>query len=196
MYLYTNKSEIIQLSEKLPEAGYEVVKTFAELNGKNWLLFNKKQTAFYEANPNASAEEVFNMQLTVIEEYVPSRSEMIGVLKDRINNKVNDQILRGFVWNEMPVWLSVENQNNYKAAYDLAFQARVMQMNFTEVKFKFGTDEEPVYYNFTSFEEFADFYIKAVGYIQSCYETGWSEKDALDNLTDELLLNKYKTLEL
>lgn len=82
-------------------------------------------------------------------------------------------------------------QANYKAAYDLAFQAKVMQMNFTEVKFKFGTDEEPVYHIFTSFEEFADFYVSAVNYIQACYQSGWTEKDELEKLSDNELRTLY-----
>lgn len=121
-----------------------------------------------------------------------SRKELISALQDRINAQVNAAILSGFAWNNMPVWLSIENQTNYKAAYDLAFQAQVMQMPFTPVKFKFGIDEAPIYHDFTSFNELADFYVKAVGYIQGCYEDGWSEKDNLESLSDEELRIKYK----
>ena len=40
----------------------------------------------------------------------------------------------------MPVWLSSENQFNYKAAYDLAVQTGGATLPVT---FKFGTDEVP-----------------------------------------------------
>ena len=36
-----------------------------------------------------------------------------------INAQTDEKILSGFVWNEMPVWLSSENQFNFKAAYVL-----------------------------------------------------------------------------
>ena len=36
------------------------------------------------------------------------------------NAKIDANILSGFEWNGMSVWLSSENQFNYKAAYDLA----------------------------------------------------------------------------
>lgn len=192
MYIYTNKTEIIPLEKKLPTEGYEVVTTFAELNGKNWLLYNKKQAEFYEANPTATPEEVYKMELAIYDPLAGiSRENLIFSLKERINTRVNRNILSGFRWKDYPVWLSSENQVNYKAAYDLAFQAKVMQMNFTEVKFKFGTDEEPVYHIFTSFEEFADFYVSAVNYIQACYQSGWTEKDELEKLSDNELRTLY-----
>lgn len=144
-----------------------------------------------------SDDEVMNRYLELIENPVLGieREELTSELKTRINTRVNTEILSGFRWNETSVWLSVENQNNYKAAYDLAFQAQVMQMPFTPIKFKFGTDEAPVYHTFTSFEVFAGFYVKAVAYIQSCYEAGWNEKDSLDNKSDEELRTLLKQTE-
>lgn len=191
-YLYTNKTEIVPLDNKLPDAGYDIVDNFSDLNGKNWLLYNSKQAAFYNANPGASPEEVYNMQLTIIEEYVPTRKEMVKLLQGRINERVNTEILSGFVWQEMEVWLSIENQSNYKAAYDLNYQAQAMQKPFTPVKFKFGTDEKPIYYTFTSFDDLADFFLSAFAYIQSCYQSGWEEKEALSVLSDDELRNLIK----
>lgn len=132
-------------------------------------------------------KEVIQRYLESIENpaLLMSREELIKALEGKINDRVNNQILSGFVWHDFPVWLSAENQANYKAAYDLAFQAQMIQTEFTHVKFKFGTDENVIYHTFTSFEEFADFYVSAVTYIQTCYESGWDEKDALKSLADE-----------
>ena len=77
----------------------------------------------------------------------------------------------------MPVWLSAENQFNYKSAYDLAVQTAGATLPVT---FKFGTDEQPQYRKFTTLDELTDFYSKAMAYIQTTLAEGWKEKDAID----------------
>ena len=48
-----------------------------------------------------------------------------GVIdKMRENDERDEKIVSGFVWRDMQVWLSSENQFNYKAAYDLAVQTK------------------------------------------------------------------------
>lgn len=81
------------------------------------------------------------------------------------------------------MWLSQENQYNYKAAYDLAFQTDGKTLPVT---FKFGTDESPVYH---TFDELADFYTKAVKHIQEMLENGWKNKDTID-------LSKYNAQQI
>lgn len=107
MYLYTNKTEIIPLGEKLPKEGYEVVTTFTELNGKNWLLYNKEQSEFYEANPTATPEEVYNMRLTV---YIPLLDEL-KVNKIAMIEQA-DKEASVFYVNGMPMWLDKELRNS------------------------------------------------------------------------------------
>lgn len=96
-----------------------------------------------------------------------------------INQQTDEKILSGFVWNDNPVWLSTENQFNYKAAYDLAIQTGGANL---PIKFKLGEDTEgnPIYYTFTDVETLGDFYIKAMRYIQECLAEGWERKDAID----------------
>ena len=48
------------------------------------------------------------------------------------------------------------------------------------VKFKFGTDDEPVYHEFNTIEDLSDFYYKAIAYVQSVLQKGWDVKDLLD----------------
>lgn len=93
------------------------------------------------------------------------------------NEQIDEKILSGFVWRDMQVWLSSENQFNYKAAYDLAVQTGGANLPIT---FKFGTTNEPVYYTFTSVDELNDFYISAMRYINDTLAAGWAEKDAID----------------
>lgn len=97
---------------------------------------------------------------------------------DDINARTDEKILTGFIWNEKPVYLSSENQFNFKAAYDLAVQTQGQTLPVT---FKLGEkDGEPVYYEFTNMAEFTDFYIQAISFINNCLKEGWREKDSID----------------
>lgn len=104
----------------------------------------------------------------------------IGEVKETIlawyNTEIDNQIISGFIWKNTPIWLSMENQFNYKAAYDLAVQ--------TEGKllptFKFGTTENPVYYKFETLEDLQDFYLEAMTYVNETLRKGWEVKDSID----------------
>lgn len=109
--------------------------------------------------------------------YKPSLSEIKEIVLNGYNKIIDQQILEGFEWNGMPVWLSTENQFNYKAAYDLAVQTQGTSL---PVMFKFGTTEEPAYYTFEDMESFTDFYTKAMTYINTKLLEGWQLKDSID----------------
>ena len=93
------------------------------------------------------------------------------------NEQIDEKIISGFKWNDMPIWLSSENQFNYKAAYDLAVQTGGANLPIT---FKFGTTYEPVYHIFSTVEELNEFYLAAMQYINDTLAAGWAEKDAID----------------
>ena len=94
-----------------------------------------------------------------------------------MNTDIDRQILSGFVWNNMSVWLSSENQFNYKAAFDLAMQTDGATLPVT---FKFGTTEAPVYHEFTTVSELTDFYTAAMAHVNTVLKAGWMEKDSFD----------------
>ena len=78
----------------------------------------------------------------------------------------------------MPVWLSMENQFNFKSAYDIAVQKNGATLPVT---FKLGErDGNPVYYTFETMADADDFYISAVSFIQQTLQEGWVEKDNID----------------
>ena len=93
------------------------------------------------------------------------------------NAQIDAAILKGFVWKGMHIWLSTENQFNYKAAYDLAVQTQGATL---PVKFKFGTTENPVYYTFETVEDLSDFYMSAMNFINTQLNEGWIKKDSID----------------
>ena len=103
-------------------------------------------------------------------------------IKILIINWYNDQtdykILNGFYWDNKPVYLSTENQFNFKAAYDLAIQTNGSNLPVT---FKLGEiNNEAVYYTFETVEELNEFYTKAVSHINKCLNDGWQKKDLID----------------
>jgi len=95
------------------------------------------------------------------------------------NAETDRRILEDFVWEGKNVWLSSENQFNFKAAYDLAIQTQGASL---PVKFKLGetAEGEPVYHTFEDMEEFTDFYTKTIAFINQCLNEGWQRKDSID----------------
>lgn len=115
------------------------------------------------------AEEIFHG--------IPTEAQMREVVNRYYNQVTDRRILEGFRWNGVPVWLSTENQFNYKATHDLAVQTGGATLPVT---FKLGTDEEPSYVTFNTVDEISAFYTAALAYIQECYTDGWKQKDAFD----------------
>lgn len=107
----------------------------------------------------------------------PTATECADIIRATINAETDAKILSGFYWRGMPVWLSMENQFNYKAAYDIAVQTSGKNL---PVRFKFGTDKEPVFYDFETMEEFSEFYASSLEYIQNLLNACWEEKQSLN----------------
>jgi hypothetical protein len=117
----------------------------------------------------------------------PSIAEVKDVVLGWMNKQIDDRILSGFEWNGMKIWLSSENQFNYKAAYDLAVQTNGMNLPVT---FKFGDAETPVYHKFSTISEMSDFYFQSISYINNQLTEGWKEKDSFDWSGYEALLSE------
>lgn len=133
---------------------------------------------FYEVDEEGNkTETLLGTWTETIIPFKPSLEQLKKLILDAINKDVDEKILSGFVWKDMPVWLSTENQFNYKAAYDLAVMSSGQSL---PVMFKFGTTEEPVYYHFSTLEDISDFYVSAMTYINTTLAEGWSKKDAID----------------
>lgn len=96
-----------------------------------------------------------------------------------IDARTTDRIRSTFTWNQKPVWLSIENQMDWKAAYDRALQSDGANL---PLKFKLGEqpDGTPVYHTFTSVNAFGDFHAAYLQHIQQCLADGYAEKDGID----------------
>lgn len=93
------------------------------------------------------------------------------------NNICQKEILTEFLYKKNQVWLSQENQFNYKAALDLAVQTGGENLPVT---FKFGTDEEPVFQEFTSIPELQDFVSGMLRHINMTLKKYWDLKQEID----------------
>ena len=112
-------------------------------------------------------------------DHEPAIAEIKADVESLINAETDGKILSGFVWNGQSVWLSLENQINFKAAYDLAVQTDGETL---PKKLKLGEDDEgrPMYHLFESVSEFTEFYKSAVEYIEKTIQEGWEEKDGVN----------------
>lgn len=109
--------------------------------------------------------------------YKPTLNQLKNLILDWYNKEIDRKILQGFTWNDMKIWLSTENQFNYKAAYDLAVQTNGSNL---PIIFKFGTTDNPIYYTFETLEDLTNFYTSAMSYINTTLVEGWKEKDNID----------------
>lgn len=116
-------------------------------------------------------------------DHKPTAAEIRNTIIQYQNEQVDAKILSGYRWNGMPVWLSTENQFNYKASFDLAVQTDGSNL---PVRFKFGTDEEPIYHDFASVDELTDFYTGAMAFINETLQDGWKQKDNINISTYKL----------
>lgn len=115
-------------------------------------------------------------------DYKPSLEKIQDLIYDWYNKQTDKAILEGFVWKDMPIWLSSENQFNYKAAFDLAMMSDGANL---PIKFKFGTTKDPIYYTFETVGDLSDFYMQAMSYINDTLDKGWQQKDSIN-------WNRYK----
>lgn len=107
----------------------------------------------------------------------PTTDEIRQTIIGWYNKQTDEAILSGFEYEGSMVWLSSENQFNYKASHDLAVQTGGATLPVT---FKLGTDENPVYKVFDNLGQLTGFYRQVVLYIQGVLAEGWKKKDALD----------------
>lgn len=115
----------------------------------------------------------------------PTLDQVKQAIFDDINSRTDVKIISGFVWtpkaggDPIPVWLSTENQFNFKSAYDLAVQKDGATLPVT---FKMGetADGTPIYHTFSTMEDADDFYLQAVAFVNQTLADGWTEKDNID----------------
>lgn len=107
----------------------------------------------------------------------PTEEEIKSIISGWINAQTDARILSGYRYDGKMVWLSTENQFNYKAAYDLAVQTAGATLPVT---FKLGDDDNPEYVTFETLDTLTAFYTGAMHFVQKTLLDGWNAKDAID----------------
>lgn len=117
------------------------------------------------------------------------RQERRAMEIEAIDTRTDAKILNGYQWTVLhgadagktvSVWLSAENQNNYKAKHDAA--RMYPQLVTFPMTYKISEDEEnnAIYETFQNIDELAKFYLGGIAYIEQTVANGWREKDAVD----------------
>lgn len=105
-------------------------------------------------------EEVFD--------HKPILEEIKAVIEEFYNSRTREEILSGFHWNDQVVWLTSENQLNYKSLYDLQSEINTIKVG------------ESSYITFNTFAEYKEFYLAAIQFIKDTLAKGWQKKDSFD----------------
>ena len=109
-------------------------------------------------------------------------NKIVEDINNFINEKTSYNIINSFYWNGYNVYLSKENQMNYKNAFDLAVATNGESLPIT---LKFKKDGKVAYYTFDSVVELKDFYLSLNKHINTCLSKGWALKDKVN-------VNDYK----
>lgn len=107
----------------------------------------------------------------------PSIEQIKEAVRRSINEAVVKEITEGFVWNGHKVWLSLENQTNYKNAHDRAVMTEGENLPVT---FRFGSDDEPDDFTFEEVNDLKEFWASASDYILHTISAGREKKDSID----------------
>lgn len=106
----------------------------------------------------------------------PTEEELKGDIATHVNKLIDEKILAGFIYEGNIVYLSSENQFNYKAAFDLCM---LTDRGNLPVTFKFGQENDPKYRQFSTKEDLKDFYLSAISFVTNTLAEGWAEKDMI-----------------
>ena len=129
----------------------------------------------FNESDNSNFEYVFHTF-----KHKPSLIEVKKKILDYYNDKCNQEILSGLTYDGSLVWLSSENQFNYKAAFDFAFQTVASGGEFIPVTVKLGEEDTPVYKTFSDITELQEFITSCFTHIQNTLSKYWEIKDNID----------------
>lgn len=121
--------------------------------------------------------------------YRPTAEEIKKTITGWYDRQTDAAILSGYEWTvrhgpyegqTVKVWLSQENQNNYKAKHDAALM--YPQLVTFPMTYKISEDDNSnaIYETFQNIDELAEFYLGGIAYIEQTVAIGWQKKDAVD----------------
>lgn len=135
------------------------------------------------------SEDVSYEYNEVVFDHKPTLQEIKDVILGEIDTQTDAKILCGYEWTVLhgpdegktvKVWLSDENQRNFKAMHDAAVMYPQEADWPIEYKVSETEDKTPINEYFDNIQELAAFYLGGIGYIDRCLKEGWQRKDAID----------------
>jgi len=99
----------------------------------------------------------------------PSFDQVKAAIISDINARITDQIVGGMIFEDKPVWLSIENQINFSQAT-------------APCRLKLGeeSDGTPVYHDFETKAALKAFNDACLAWKDECLEAGRAEKEGMD----------------
>lgn len=170
VFVNTGKSENFKPIERTEDGKYLVSWNKREILTEEKILKNSRYVSTGRMIPTGSA--FWN---SCVFSYKPNANDIYNKVVEYVNNSVNYKIVNNFVWSGYSVHLDSENQQNYKAAFDLAVQTNGENL---PLKFKFSKRGKTEYYTFTNLDTLKDFYLKLNKHINDCLSEGWEIKDS------------------
>lgn len=125
-------------------------------------------------------DESMKNQITYLEKVFVGKPSLVDIQKTitaHYNNLCSNEILRGLMYEDSVVWLSTENQFNYKSVFDFAVQSGGENL---PVRFKFGNVENQNYRVFTTIEDLKEFVGVVIEHINDTINKYWVIKDNID----------------
>lgn len=101
-------------------------------------------------------------------EGTPTIDQVKTIIEDFYNQEAQKKILEGFIYNDKVIWLSSENQMNYKSLFDLKAEKNVIKTS------------DGSYLTFESFKDYEKFYYAIIEFIQTTLQECWNNKDNFD----------------
>lgn len=109
--------------------------------------------------------------------YKPSINDIKNIINNSINEKTKQYITNKFEWNGMSIYLSLENQIDYKLLLDTTLL--LDGANLPE-KVKFKVNGENFYYSFETIDDMKDFIIAMNNHIRKHINNGNNSKDEIN----------------
>lgn len=150
------------------ESSYSTIKL---KNGVLIVSYGKEVLVNEEQAQDASDENVVCFYQTVYRGK-PSVSTIIKDICDDIDVRAKDEIQNGFVYDDIPVYLSVENQLNFSSAYNTAKITNMLE----PITLRVSTNN---YITFTDIKRIENFINSYTRYISNTLQKYWKIKESI-----------------
>lgn len=120
-YTYIKRDAVgfyVELDKPLTSDLYsDLGTTWEDFIDFKWVLLSDEQVAFHEANPDATVQEVWNMQLTP--PHVRTLEEAKAEMIQRIDEYDRSSNINGFTVNhEIEGWFTADERSNYRSSIE------------------------------------------------------------------------------